>query len=44
MITALDTAGGVSISLVEANSNSTVIKLYFAELIKFLDKRKPKWR
>ena len=35
---------GVYLSLVQANSNSSVMELYYSTLIKLLDKKQPGWR
>jgi hypothetical protein len=44
MITALDTGGAVYLCLMQANSNTGTMKLYFGHLIKHLDMAIPKWR
>ena len=44
MIAGLDTNGKVYLSLVQANSNTSMMELYFSRLIKLLDQRDPSWR
>ena len=44
MIAALDTNGQVFFSLVQANSNSEVMEIFFNELVKRLDADRPGWR
>ena len=44
MIAALDTNGQVFFSLVQANSNSEVMDIFFNELAKKLDSDRPGWR
>ena len=44
MITGLDSKGKVYLSLVQANSNTSMMELYFINLIKLLDGKEPGWR
>ena len=44
MIVGLDSTGKVYLSLVQANSNTSMMELYFSTLIKQLDKQDPRWR
>ena len=44
MICGLDTRGKVYLSLVRANSNSQMIKVFFTHLIKVLESKEPGWR
>ena len=44
MIVGLDSIGKVYLSLVQANSNTSMMELYFSTLIKMLDKQDPRWR
>ena len=44
MIVGLDTDGKVYLSLVQANSNSQMMELYFTTLIKLLDEKDSSWR
>ena len=44
MITALDTDGNVWFSLLQANSNSEVMGMFFSHFIMMLDVERPGWR
>ena len=44
MIAALDTKGEVWLSLLQANTNSDIMVLFFSHLILSLDKERPGWR
>ena len=44
MITALCSNGEAYISLVQSNTNASIMRLYFHHLIKLLDEKVPKWR
>ena len=44
MIAGLDTKGRVYLSLVQANSNSKMMELFFQHLVKKLDAEGPRWR
>ena len=44
MIVGMDSAGKVYLSLVQANSNTAMMELYFSTLIKLLDRKQPGWR
>ena len=44
MIMGLDTSGAVYISLLQANSNGSVMDIYFRALVKQLDKERAQWR
>ena len=44
MIVALDSEGGLKFSLLQANSNSSVMELFYSHLIKQLTEKKPNWR
>ena len=44
MICGLDTNGELYLSLVQANSNSSVMQIFFTHLIKLLDSMDAKWR
>ena len=44
MLTCLDTNGKVYISLVQSNTNTQIIKLFFDALVKMLDKEDKNWR
>ncbi|MEC8141975.1 MAG: transposase, partial [Candidatus Thermoplasmatota archaeon] len=44
MIVGLDSTGAVYMSLVQANSNTAMMELYFVTLIKLLDQKRPGWR
>ncbi len=44
MLTALDTNGRVYLSLVQNNTNTQIIKLFFRQLAKRLDKEDKNWR
>ena len=44
MICGLDTNGGVYLSLLQANSNSGVMGIFFRHLVRQLDKERPDWR
>ena len=44
LIVAMDSTGAVYLSMLQANSNSAVMELFFSHLIKLLDKKKKNWR
>jgi len=44
MIVALDSAGQVYASLLQANSNSSVMEMFFTHLIRHLDSKNQHWR
>lgn len=44
MVVALDSHGGVKIALLQANSNGSVMELFFTSLIKMMDERNRYWR
>ena len=44
MILGLDTLGNVYVSLAQANSNSSMMELYFRSLARRLDIQRPQWR
>ena len=44
LITALDSNGYVFLSLVQANSNTSMMKLFFSHYIKLMNAKKPNWR
>ena len=44
MIVGLDTSGNVITSLIQANSNSQVMELFFTSLIELLDTENKRWR
>jgi hypothetical protein len=44
MILGIDTLGNVYYSLAQANSNSSIMELFFRELVVVLDRDKPSWR
>ena len=44
MIAGLDTNGQVYLSLVQANSNTSLMELFFSNLILLLDKKDRGWR
>ena len=44
MIAGLDTNGRTYLSLVQANSNTSMMELFFVSLIKLLDQKDPSWR
>ena len=44
MILGIDTLGNIYYSLAQANSNSSMMELYFRELVALLDREKPSWR
>ena len=44
MIVGLDTNGKVYLSLVQANSNSSMMELFFTRLVMLLDERDLRWR
>ena len=44
MIVALDSRGKVLVTLVQANSNSEIMAIYFNQLIQTLDADRPGWR
>jgi hypothetical protein len=43
MIAGIDTKGNIYFSLVQSNSNSKIIELFFTHLVKKLDNIKPNW-
>ena len=43
MITGLDSKGNIYFSLVQSNSNSKIIELFYTHLVKKLDNEKPNW-
>ena len=44
MIAGLDTKGRVYISLVQSNSNSKMMEVFFQHLVRKLDGERPRWR
>ena len=44
MITAVDDTGELYIALLQANSNSSVMELFFTHLIQLLDEKNRRWR
>ena len=44
MITGLDSRGSLYISLLQANSNSEVMEMFFVHLLKILDSKRKGWR
>ena len=44
MISCLSSTGSIFLTLVQANSNSAMMELYFTALIKLLDKKQANWR
>ena len=44
MISGLTSTGDVYLALVQANSNTSMMELYFTNLVKLLDKKQPGWR
>ena len=44
MITGVDTLGNSYVTLTQANSNSSIMQIYFMALVKKLDKIRPNWR
>ena len=44
MIAALDNHGSMYISLMQSNSNSRTMELYYTHFITMLDKKNPNWR
>ena len=44
MITALSSRGALYLCLMQANSNTSTMRLFFGHLIKHLDMAIPKWR
>ena len=44
MITALDSFGKLYMTLVQANSNSNMMELYFSHFIKLMDSKSKTWR
>jgi hypothetical protein len=44
MILGIDSTGNVYYSLAQANSNSSMMEIYFRELVVILDRDKPSWR
>ena len=44
LILGIDTLGNVYYSLAQANSNSSMMELFFRELVSILDKDQPSWR
>ena len=44
MIVGLDTNGSIWLTLLQANSNSSVMELFFSRFVKQLDSERPRWR
>ena len=44
MFVGLDSNGEIFLSLLQANTNSEIMKLYFSELIRTLDHLRPGWK
>ena len=44
MITGIDTNGHIYLSLVQSNSNSKIMEIFFHKLVKVLDKERKSWR
>ena len=44
MIAGIDTLGKVYLSLIQANSNGSIIEIFFSSLCNKLDKERPRWR
>ena len=44
MVVCLDSNGDVMTALLQANSNSSVMELFFTHYIKLMDEKKPGWR
>ena len=44
MITAIDTNGSLYISLLQANSNSNVMEMFYTHFLKLLEKKSKNWR
>ena len=44
MILGIDNFGNIYYSLAQANSNSSMMEIYFRELVLILDRDKPSWR
>ena len=44
MILGIDNFGNIYYSLAQANSNSSIMEIYFRELVVILDRDKPSWR
>ena len=44
MITAIDTNGQVYVSLLQANSNSGVMEMFYSKFLKMLDQEDKNWR
>ena len=44
MILGLDTLGNVYVALAQANSNTSMMELYFRSLVQRLDAQRPQWR
>ena len=44
MIVGLDTLGNVFCSLTQSNSNATVMRVFFVNLVRRLDRERPTWR
>ena len=44
MILGIDNFGNIYYSLAQANSNSSMMEIYFRELVVILDRDKPSWR
>ena len=44
MIVGIDTLGNLYCSLTQSNSNATVMRVFFIDLVRTLDKERPNWR
>ena len=44
MITGLDTRGNVYLSALQANSNSSIMEMFFVRLLEVLDSKDRNWR
>ena len=44
MILGVDSLGNIYYSLAQANSNSSMMELFYRELVVVLDRDKPSWR
>jgi len=44
MVVGLDSNGQLYLSLLQANSNSSVMELFFCHFIKLMNKKNPRWR
>ena len=44
MIAGLDSRGQVYLSLIQSNSNASVMRIFFQALVRKLDKERPNWR